>query len=278
MAKKRKPVHHKVLRKQEQVPPPETLVKAVKTTEEPPNIRYFSPESEEKNVDRDVTDFLLKETETNGQKLPTPKEIEEPEEKHSRDLTNWYVIVTGFVILLVLVIFLINLDISSLSNNRDDETDETETSIESPVTIPLENRSAISTTPTNSSGLRDFMLPQTELKPVQDFETLDDKKSDLINKCNDSVKCKAMLKGYTKLGIRTQSHSYTFTMDNNGKITDFKTRLDSGTDTVIDASEEDVLALYNAFAIGDEETFLLKLEKVLPPELRQEVMEGMMAG
>jgi hypothetical protein len=248
--------------------------------EEASDIKYFAPEPIEKEkVDKEVTQFLLEEAPDTGRPGKASREelLEEPE-RPSRDMTNWYVLATVVVLLIVVIMYYVNI-----------KTAEQEPSAmpAAPVEIPLEEPAAVNQTPvtiqpqeaaTNLTGLRDLVLNTTGMKPVKDFEELSDNAADIINDCNQSPRCKAALKGYQKIGLRTESTSYTIRIDKDGRIVDLRETLEAETNFVIDASEEDLVGLYNGLATNDEDIVLLKLQKILPSQVLIGVMQGMMAG
>jgi len=265
----------------------ETSPKKVKRGEDDFSTRYFVPEPvEEKTVDKDVTKFLLEEShaetsteerEEQGRKEKPPRAsvLDEPEHG-KRDLTNWYVITTVAIIIIVLITAIANHkssgkeEMANGSAERETETPgQDDENASAPVAAPL---------PDAATALKDFTLNITGLRTVGDFRQLDNNLGNLVNECNRSERCKAALKGYRKVGLRTQSKSYTFTISKDGRIVDLRRQLESGTNFVMDASEEDLVALYNALAINDEETVLLKLQRILPPEVMLQAMQGMMAG
>ncbi len=270
--------HHKRSSSVEEVFANEPPLKKVRPGENDSSTKYFAPEPvEEKTVDKDVTKFLLEESAGRGEEKEKPQRqnvFDEPEHGR-RDLTNWYIIATAAIIFIVLATYLANLDLTRPKNETAERTEaeRTEGQETENATAPVTTPSVNVTTP-----LQDFVLNITGLRTVEDFEQLDNDLGDLINDCNRSRKCKAVLKGYRKIGLRTDSTSYTFTINRDGRIIDLKRELKSGTDVVIDASEDDLVALYNALAINDEEIVLLKLRKILPDEVLLRALQGMMAG
>ncbi|GEM_PF-4682342 len=263
----------------------EPPLKKVRPGDEDSSTKYFVPEPvEEKTVDKDVTKFLLEESmtktaekEEGEQERPEklPRNVFEEPERGRRDMTNWYVIATAAIILIVLMIYFTNLDLTRPRNETAGQTGAEETgwpessNASAPVVAP---------SPNATTALKDFTLNITGLRTVGDFRQLDNNLGNLVNECNRSDRCKAALKGYRKVGLRTQSKSYTFTINRDGRIVNLRHQLESGTNFVMDASEEDLVALYNALAINDEETVLLKLQRILPPEVMLQAMQGMMAG
>lgn len=265
----------------------EASPKKVRPGEDDFSTRYFVPEPvEEKTVDKDVTKFLLEEShaetkteEREGQgRRERPSRgnaIDEPEQG-KRDLTNWYVITTVVIIVIVLITAIAN----HTSTGKGEMTNGSAAQETGTPGQDGENATAsvVAPLPNATTALKDFTLNITGLRTVENFRQLDNNLGDLVNECNRSERCKAALKGYRKVGLRTQSKSYTFTISKDGRIVDLRRQLESGTNFVMDASEEDLVALYNALAINDEETVLLKLQRILPPEVMLQAMQGMMAG
>ena len=246
-----------------------------KATEESSNVKYFAPEStEQTHVDKDVTHFLLEETSD----TPTPPSPRmKAEDREGKDMSKWYVLATLSIFFIILVLYLVNTDFSA--KEKTNTTAETDNQTEINDSSLTENKSMI-TGPINPKigELRDFTLATVGLRPAKTFLELHNRKDNLINDCNDSAACKSTLKGYKKLGLRTESHSYTITINKDGRITDLRSELEAGTNFVIDASEGDILALYNAIAINDEETALLKLQKILPSDFYLHLLQSVMAS
>ncbi len=259
------------------------------------DVRYFAPEPvEEKKVDKDVTEFLLKDaSEASGEEEEKEeKEKEKPRKKavikehewsrgEGKDgARHWYLIATIAIIFLVGALFLQKMvslpDEEKISEKLSKKTEETSQQPPTRLTIPEEKKKKTNETfPLSSLPLpleKGFVLNLTRLKPIRNFRELDSKKSDLIEACNDSEVCRRVLSSFTSIGIQTESKSYTIMMNREGKIVDLKNGVESA-DLLITSQENDLVALYNALAINDEETVILKMQKVLPLPLLAKVMQ-----
>lgn len=266
--------------KQEIAVPEEPPPKKVKPGEEESSVKYFAPEPvTEDDVDKNVTTFLLEETTGEGKKEKTPREEEGPSEEPTRDLTKWYIVGLVLIILVIWIIHYQNLQ--AKKDLQEDEKNQTIVPVADIIEQAdslLNQSSRIGTSSANATALQDFVLNTTGLRPIDDIEQLDDNLANLVNECNTSNRCKAVLRRYQKIGLLTESYQYTIAMDEDGRIVDLSRALEANPDFVVEASDEDLLALYNALAINDEETMLLKLQKILPSEVSLRVMQGMMAG
>lgn len=277
MAKKSKPKHHQ---KQRPITPEEPPPEKVKPGEEESSVRYFAPEPvTEEDVDKNVTTFLLEETTDKGKQEKTVKEEEEIREEPTRDFTKWYVVGLVLIIIVIGTIHYQNLQAKKdLEGSEKNQTTVPVAEIIEQADMLLNQSPPMAGVLQNAASLRDFVLNTTGLRPIDDIERLDDNLANLVNECNTSNKCKAVLQEYQKIGLLTESHQYTIAMDKDGRIVDLSRELETDTNFVVETSNEDLIALYNALAINDEETTLLKLQKILPPNVLLRVTQGMMAG
>jgi len=221
--------------------------------------KYFSEEPDEK-IDTGITDFLLEES---GEKGPQPDEIRVPPLIEREDARgSWYILATVFVILVVIITYYVNLDVVETVKNGEPEV------MESPFEIILgDETTVVPTIEIAPVKPEDFTLETEGLRLVRDFRELENKRGDIINLCNENVRCTGFLKGYRNIGIRAGGTSYTMSMNAEGKIIDLQLSIQGKIDFVIDAKEEDMVALYNGFAMNDEEVVLLKLTKIIPPNV-----------